>query len=262
MDLTIFFLPMKLILLLSALLTLSTHARAFELKGTVKSEDGKPLAGVQILTYAPAGPAKILGIQVQSSSKRYEITTGADGGFSIPGHGRLVYFHRADLRPLTKIVELTATRLDVVMEDGGRSLWKIPACSAQEKSTRVGVGFMVNVPKNVIVKDAKDRFEDGGYLFGYRVGERVELLVNWWESSSLEPLEKYLFESKQFSLRMWTSDDKWGYEYRGTLSNGKVWRRIAIKNGAIAYQENSKEAATLFDSMLDTVCFDKSAVKW
>lgn len=255
-------LPVKLILLISALLSLSTTARAFELKGTVKSEDGKPLAGVQISTYAPAGPAKILGMQVQSSTKHYEITTGADGSFKLPGHGRLVYFHRVDLRPLTKIIELTATQLDIIMEDGSRSLWKIPACSAQEKSTRVGVGFMVNVPKSVIVKDAKDRFEDGGYLFGHQVGERVEILVNWWESSSLEPLEKYLLESDQFSQRMWTSGDKWGYEFRGTLPNGKVWRRIAMKNGAIAYQENSKEAATVFDSMLDAVCFDESAVKW
>lgn len=61
---------------------------------------------------------------------------------------------------------------------------------------------------------------------------------------------------------MWTSGDKWGYEFRGTFLNGKVWRRIAIKNGAIAYQGNSKETATVFDSMLDAVCFDESAVKW
>ena len=262
MDLAIFFLSVKLILLISALLSLSTTARAFELKGTVKSEHGKPLAGVQISTYAPAGPAKILGIQVQSSTKHYQITTGADGSFKLPGLGRLVYFHRGDLRPLTKIIELTATQLDIIMEDGSRSLWKIPACSAREKSSRVGVGFMVNVPKSVIVKDAKDRFEDGGYLFGIRVGERFEILVNWWESSSLEPLDKHLLESDQFSQRMWTSGDKWGYEFRGTLRNGKVWRRIAIKNGAITYQENSKEAATVFDKMLDAVCFDESAVKW
>src|SRR5687768_18447389 len=103
MDLTIFSLPMKLILLLSALLTLSTHARAFEFKGTVKSVDGKHLAGVQILSYAPAGPAKILGIHVQSRSKRYEITTCVDGGLCIPAHGRLVNFHRADVRPLNKV---------------------------------------------------------------------------------------------------------------------------------------------------------------
>lgn len=253
---------MRLILLLSALISLSTTTRAFELRGVVKSDDGKPLAGVEIKTYAPAGPAKILGRQVESSTKLHEITTGADGSFRIPAHGRLVYFHRADLRPLTKIVELTATQLDVTMENGSRTLWKIPACSPDEKSKRVGVGFMVKVPENVMAKNAGDRFEEGGYFFGYRIGERVEVLINWWGSSSLEPLDKYLFESTQFSQRMWTSGDKWGYEYRGTLPNGKVWRRIATKNGAIAYQENVTEAAKVFDSMLDTMCFDESAVKW
>ena len=253
---------MRLLLLLSAIMSLSTTTSAFELRGVVKSEDGKPLAGVQIKTYAPAGPAKILGMQRESSTKLHEITTGADGSFRIPAHGRLVYFHRADLRPLTKLVELTDTQLDVTMEDGSRTLWKIPACSADEKSTRVGIGFKVKVPENVMVKNAADRFEEGGYFFGYQVGERVEVLINWWGSSSLEPMDKYLFESEQFTQRMWTSGDKWGHEYRGTLPNGKVWRRIALKNGAITYQENFKEAAKVFDSMLDTMCFDESAVKW
>jgi hypothetical protein len=253
---------MKLILLLIALTTLSSSSVAAELNGVVKSEDGKPLAGVQVLTYAPAGPATILGIKTESSTRRHEVVTIADGSFKLPGHGEVVYFHRADLRPLTKIVASSIKHIEVTMEPANRTLWKLPGCTAADKTNRVGVGFMVTAPESVLVKKDEERFEEGGYLFGYRNGERTELLVNWWESTSLEPKEKYVLESTEFSQRMWTSGKKWGYDYRGTMRNGRLWRRVALRNGAIAYEANTKEAAEIFDAMIDGMCFDDSAVKW
>lgn len=253
---------MKLILLLLATIALSSTGRATEISGVVKSTAGKPLAGVQIFTYAPAGSGKIVGIEVTSSTKRYEVVTSVDGSFTIPSHGQLIYFHRADLRPLTKIVDLAINQLEVIMEEGSRTLWEVPGCSATDKSSRVGIGFMVKIPDNVMVKKDDKRFEEGGYLFGYQIGNQVEVLINWWESTSLEPGEKYLLESKEFTQRMWSSGGKWGYEFRGIMQDGKVWRRIALRNGAITYQGNTKEAARVFDSMIDGMCFDESAVKW
>src|SRR6185503_3663151 len=105
---------MKLIFCLFAIVTLAITTRATELRGVVKSEDGKPLGGVRILTYAPAGPATILGIKTATSTKRYEVVTGADGSFSIPSHGQLIYFHRDDLRPVSKVVSLSIKRLEVI----------------------------------------------------------------------------------------------------------------------------------------------------
>src|ERR1700687_822983 len=138
---------MKLICLLFATIGLSSIGNATELTGVVKSEAGKPLSGVQILTYAPAGSADILGKQMATSSKRYEVATNSDGFFRIPSHGQLLYFHRADLRPLTKIVEVSMKHIEVTMEEGARTLWKVPACSPTDKSTGVGIGFMVTVPE-------------------------------------------------------------------------------------------------------------------
>jgi hypothetical protein len=253
---------MKLTFLLFAIISLNSTGNATELSGVVKSQAGKPLSGVQILTYAPAGPANILGMHVTSSTKRYEVTTKSDGSFSIPSHGQLVYFHRADLRPLTKIVDLAMKHIDVTMEEVTSTLWKVPACSIVDKSTRIGFGFMVMVPENVMVKKDDGRFEEGGYLFGHRSGEQVEVLINWWGSTSLEPEDKYLLESREFSQRMWVSGEKWGYEFRGTMKDGKVWRRIATKNGAITYQGNTEQAAKVFDEVIDGMCFDESAVKW
>ncbi|HXK39659.1 MAG TPA: hypothetical protein VJ837_02395, partial [Candidatus Paceibacterota bacterium] len=94
------------------------------------------------------------------------------------------------------------------------------------------------------------------------IGDEVEVLINWWGSTSLEPQDEYLLKSTEFTQRMWVSGAKWGYEFRGTRPDGKVWRRIAIRNGAITYQGNTTEAAKVFDSMIDGMCFDESAVKW
>ena len=253
---------MKVILLLITTVVLTSTSSAAEIKGVVKSEDGKPLAGVEIKTDAPAGPAKILGIQVAESTKGYEAKTDLSGAFELPAHGRVIYFYRDDLRPLALVVALGLRQIEVTMEEGSGSLWKIPACTAHDKASRIGVGFMVTASEKVMVRKDTDRFEDGGYFFAYRVGPKVELMVNWWESTSLHPEEKFLIESRDFTLRKWSSGEKWGYEYRGTMPDGRMWRRVTLKNGAITYQTTSKEAAGAFDQLIDDMCFDAAAVTW
>lgn len=241
---------------------LAYSAKAVELSGVVKSEEGKPLGGVQILTYAPLEEkSEFLGMPM--TTKRHETMTDSNGLFKLPSHGRLVYFKRQDLRPLTKILDLSAKKIEVMMEDGARSLWKMPSCSSvSDKSKRTGIGFMVIVPENVMVRKDNGRFEEGGYFFGYDNGGRVEVLINWWESTSLEPSEQYLLESREFSERMWVSGKMSGFEFRGVKSDGKLWRRVSLRNGAITYQGNTKESSEVFDRMIDNMCFDESAVKW
>lgn len=240
-----------------------TLVNPVELNGVVKSETGAPLAGVQILTYAPySGTINLGSMKLPASMKRFEVTTDAQGRFKIPSHGRVIHFDRADLKPVTKIVDLSLTRLDLVMEDGAKSVWKVPACSAAEKANRVGIGFMVAVPQDVLVKKDEERFEEGGYFFGYKINDQTGIMINSWESTSLQPSEGTLLEVKEFSERRWVSGDKWGYEYRGTWPDGRLFRRISIRNGGMTYQVKIKEAAKVFDSMIDTMCFDASAVKW
>src|SRR4030095_6198482 len=143
----------RVFLILILTFTLTTVANAAELNGVVKSATGAPLRGVQILTYAPhAGTIDLGSMTLPASSKRYEVTTDANGKFKIPSHGKVIFFYRDDLRPLSKIVELSVMQLYVVMEDGAKSLWKVPSCSASDKASRVGVGFMMIVPKDVLVK--------------------------------------------------------------------------------------------------------------
>lgn len=235
----------------------SISARAIELTGAVKSESGKPLNGVKVLTYAPSNNGrKLLGATL--TTQRYEATTDQNGFFTLPSHGRLVYFKRDDLRPLTKILGLTASRVEVTMEEGAQSLWKIPPCSSlADNAQRFGIAFRILVPENMLVKKAT-QFENGGYLFGYDVRGNIEVLINWSGSTSLEPDEEYFFGSKEFSERTWVSGKTWGYEIRGVNSDGKLWRRVSFRWGAITYQGNSKEAANAFDRLVDGMCFHES----
>jgi hypothetical protein len=231
---------LKFILLLVATVLLNSTVTAAEITGVVKSADGKPLSGVQVKTNAPAGPAKILGREVSESIKQLETTTDASGAFKLAGHGRVIHFHRDDLRPLSVVTALGLQSIKVTMEDGNGTLWKTPACSATDKATKVGVGFMMTPAANVMVRKDTGRFEDGGYFFGYQTDAKVELMVNWWESTSLVPQDKFLVDGREFSQRMWRSGEKWGYEFRGTLRDGTMWRQVTLKNGAIAYQTTSK----------------------
>jgi hypothetical protein len=252
----------KLILLIAVGCSSVLSVSAVELNGVVKSEHGKALGGVKIFTYAPSDEkAELLGIPL--TVKRHETITDSNGLFKLPSHGRVVYFRREDLRPLTKILDLSTKKIEVTMEDGAASLWKIPTCtSVGNKANRMGVGFKVVVPNNVMVKKDDGRFEHGGYFFGYDIHGQIETMINWWESTSLEPSEKFLLESKEFSQRLWISGKFSGLEFRGLTADGKLWRRVSIRNGAITYQGNQKQSAEVFDAMIDSMCFDDSAVKW
>lgn len=232
-------------------------ANANQLTGAVRSESGKPLSGVKVLTYAPSNEGReLLGTTL--TTQRYEVTSDQNGVFTLPSHGRLVYFRRDDLRPLTKILGLSARRVEITMEEGAHSVWKIPRCSSlADNSHRFGIGFRILAPANILVKKAT-QFENGGYLFGYDVNGHIEVLINWSTSTSLEPDEAYLLESKEFSERTWVSGKTTGYEIRGVKSDGKRWRRLSFNWGALTYQGNSKDAAEAFDHLIDGLCFDES----
>jgi len=121
----------------------------------------------------------------------------------------------------------------------------------------------MTVPKDVAVKkDNGEKFEEGGYFFRYENSDNIGLLINSWESTSLQPSDEYLLESKEFSERRWASGDKWGHDFRWTMPDGHLWRRVSTRNGALSYRATSKEAAKVLDGMIDSMCFDESAVKW
>ena len=231
-------------------------AYAVPLTGYVKSKTGTPLSGVEVLTYAPlieTNPSA----NIPPGTQKYSVKTDADGFFSLPNHGQLIYFRNQSLRPLSKAIELKAKELTVNMEDAAESLWKVPLCSSiSDKSKREGQLFKLLLPENIILKKQADL--DGEiYFFGLPLGRQTEVMVNWTDAPSMEPDEKFVLASREFSERTWKSGDITGYEIRGIKSDGKWWRRVSFKGGTIAYQGNSQEAAKIFDSLIDNMCLEK-----
>ncbi len=236
------------------------RANASELNGIVKSESGKPLSGVRVFTDARLqDKQRLVGLSL--STQHYETKSDQNGHFHLRSHGKFVYFWRDDLRPLTKIVEPTTGRIEVTMEEGDRTVWRIPSCSSlTDNSQRIGIAFKVLAPESILVQKTS-QFENGGYLFGNNVHGNIETLIIWSDSTSLLPDEGYLLDSPGFSERAWVSGKTLGYDIRGVKSNGKVWRRVSFRWGAITYQGNSKESADVFDRLIDGMCFNESDLK-
>lgn len=240
-------------LIVFIILCCALSAHATELSGVVKSETGKPLSGVRVYSDAPMS-----GARTEDGFKTVEAITDRTGAFKLPGHGRIVYFKRQDLRPLTKVVALSSKRLDVAMVDAASSTWKVPLCSdVSDKAQRVGFNFMVNVLDGVITKKIIHLGSEM-YYWGFYVGERPEVMFHWVDSTSDEPSDEYILNSTKFSERLWTSGKTTGYEARGVKSNGQLWRRVSFRWGAISYQNNSAESARVFDAMIDSMCFIES----
>jgi hypothetical protein len=241
---------------ISFCLCLFSIGQAVQLTGYVKSKAGKPISGVEVLTYATM-------IETNSSAsapkgkQRHSVKTDVNGFFALPNHGQIVHFRSSGLRPLSKVIDLKAKELSVIMEDFKDSLWEVPICSSiLDKSNRNGHFFKLLIPKNIKLK--KEDEPDGEvYFFGLPLNGQVEVMVNWSGASSLEPDEMFLLGSKEFFERIWKSGNTTGYEIRGVKSDGKWWRRISFNGGAIAYQGNSENAAKIFDSLLDNMCFEE-----
>ena len=147
------------------------------------------------------------------------------------------------------------------MEEAAATLWKVPQCKTESDKERTGIAFKVLAPEDVQVK--KDvRFDLDVYYYGYQMPDgKFEVMVNWQDSTSSHPSEEALLEAKEFTERVWKSGERFGYDVRGERHDGKVWRFVSYRWGAISYQGNSREAAKAFDRMIDGMCFDEKDAK-
>ncbi|MGH9941376.1 MAG: hypothetical protein ACRD9R_03335 [Pyrinomonadaceae bacterium] len=230
-------------------------ARAAPLNGVIKSEKGQSIPNVKVLTYAP------LQRQTEYPAQRYEVISDAKGRFRLPAHGRIVHFTHPEQRPVTKILPLSATTIQVVMEEVTATLWKVPQCQVESGRTRTGIAFKVVAPDDVQAKNGV-RFDLDTYFYGYQMPDgKFEVMVNWQDSTSSHPSEETLLEAKHFTERVWVSGERFGYDTRGERRDGKVWRFVNYRWGAISYQGNSREAAKAFDKMIDGMCFDEEDAK-
>jgi hypothetical protein len=229
---------------------------ATPLSGVIRSPNGQRMPRVKVLTFAPL-MRQTKFPDANMSTQRYEVMSDDKGFFRLPDHGRVVYFtHAEQQRPVTKILPLTATNIEVAMEDAAPTRWKVPLCKATSGEARNGVAFKVVVPDYVLVKKGV-QFDLDIYAYGYQIHDgNFESMVNWQDSTASHPREEILLGAKEFTERVWVARDRFGYDVRGQGRDGKFWRFVSYRWGAISYQSNSLEAAKVFDDMIDGMCFD------
>jgi hypothetical protein len=222
---------------------------AAELTGTVTSKSGQPISGASI--YSPVGV-------------RYDHNTETDsqGKFKLPDHSRVVFFRHGNFRPLSKIVDLATTNLDVVLEESTGSELKVSVCpTTSEFGERVGfeMKFLITGEMAVtVVNGAHGRIF---HIFDKKdehvpLKER-ELMVLEGGYSEFYPEEELLLSASGYAERWWMFGlEKGGVDIQGRGKNGSWWRWTGLLKNPITYRNVSERKAKAFDKIIDSMCLD------
>jgi hypothetical protein len=218
---------------------------AEKLYGTVRSNDGTPLADVAIYVGSDLPKTK----------------TTADGSFvvEITWKGAVIFVAHPGFRPAARPIQSFRERMDIVIEPESLSTWWLPTCLSKPPASRVFGG----VPSLPLPKGVK--FRTGSTDIDYRV-DRIAF-GSWWHPQYLEfwigpsaagprPPDYLFKQSKEFSLRYWRSKDmsREGIDARGSDSDGRRWRHVNIGSNGIMYRQASDAAAKFFDGIVDSMC--------
>jgi hypothetical protein len=231
---------MKVLLLLLIALTANADISAQKLSGSVKSSSGQPLSNVFIF---------------YSRSLQDIVETDETGTFSLPHFDAVIVFRRAGFRPLTKIVDPSTAKLDVVLEDAAGSQWLIPRCMKEDKRKRLGFSLRMRVPKDAIARKGRDvDYEDFAIGYGPK-SNRVWLsgISGPYGSLGIPPYA-WILDATEFSERSYKAEDTEGADMRGRLRDGKYWRYVGRLGESVEYSGLTQEQAAFFDRFIDDAC--------
>lgn len=216
------------------------------LTGTVRSTSGQPIAGVSVFT---------------QRDSRVQTKTDNNGLFFLPTHGRVIFFRHQDFKPLSKVLQMSQTSLDVILETKDHSEWIVPPCNSVESVGKKvkGIGSQFIVPKGVRVR----KVQDVDYVL-YVISEngpkraRKDSLQIWFgpNVSNEFPPENLLLDSNEFSERWWVSRSATGVDLRGRLVGELHWRWTSLPLGFAEYRTSSEKLASLFDKIIDGMCYE------
>jgi hypothetical protein len=221
---------------------------AQKLSGTVRSNDGAPLASVEVF--------------VGSSIPRTKTAEDGTFVFEINFKGAVIFVAHPGFRPAVRPINSIGEHLDIVLEPETSSTWWIPACLSKPKGIRVFEpergGPRLLLPKGV-------KFTKGLTDVDYRVdtiafgsSRHREYLEFWIGTSAAGPMPPdYLFDqAKEFTLRFWRRKDNSenGVDVRGSDFDGRRWRHLNIGSNGIMYRQASDAAAQFFDGIIDRMC--------
>ena len=231
---------MKVLLTAFLLLLQTNGGGATEtMSGRVAGEDGNPISGVRVSVQGNGTATST------DSSGRFTIALRK---FSVLGEWSTVRFSHDGYRPVTKL--LTTADPLIILSKAGDAWWIIPSCAGKPSLSGFSIAF--SLPKGANVRRGHDIDYSINTVAFKQYGMRLGFGPTW--SSGL-PFPSELLNMRAMSERdLIFEDDIRGVEYRGERTDGTYFRFIGKLGETIEYDRIPKEAASYFDSILDTLC--------
>jgi hypothetical protein len=221
-----------------------------DISGIVVAATGEPIADVRVYGSDSC--------KYCCPCKREETKTSADGTFSLPAPGKVLYFRHLKFRPVSLPVESWPEGMQVILEAASLSNWKIPDCLASQASgKRVGEFFV----QFLISKGAKTKRSAGMDGWGWLIKHpRRPHRMKIDEGPLLgggDPGEDLIMDSSQVEERWVTtiSSGPLGIDARGRFKDGTIWRHVGVLGVQYAeYRSAPGDAAEFFDKIIDSAC--------
>jgi hypothetical protein len=232
--------PLQFVLILFCVANAAnTHAQVITIEGHVRTPQGEPINDVRI---------DRLG------------KTDETGHFKIAAdflrYWKTLWVDKKGFVPQIVSINPTPSILDITLEaEKDTSVSDIPLCSAAKVSgTRfVGKYLRLTVPKELKFKTGVDA-DYIYYHIGYAKNGKTGWLRGGWGNlyGDVYPPGETLLRLDHYSYRRTAV----GIDWRGVTKDGKYWRYFGAPSffDTYDYETDSKEAADLFDKILDGVC--------
>lgn len=209
-------------------------------EGTVTSEDGKPIPGVEV------------------SGSDHAITN-ENGEFHVGKPGPVLHFWKEHFQPKTVVVGIGYTNVRVTMSSGNN--FTVPACKKPQKEfERVGAGkYGVQFELNGKVKLHRGRW-DVDYVRHVVTLPRSKSYMEFWfgpYAIDLTPDDEQFINSTDFHERNITGEhgSTFGEDSWGSLKDGGKWRQTAFAGeGGARYVNAQPDDAGVFDRIIDSAC--------
>lgn len=249
-----------LLLFLCAML-FSATCFGTELTGTVKTKDGRPLAGISVYSFDD------WGMIAPKAGRRFSEKTDSRGRFRLRNHGQAIFFQHPDFQPLTRVIQYSTSRLDVVVEPD-HDAWGVPICTGSveyqknkdeyvEIKDPFSLALFLPRPREVEFKRATD-VDYVRYVFAYGPSEHRNTLQGWFglNAADRSVSARSLIKSMNFNERWAKFGDLRALDIFGQTTDGKYWHYLCFSTSAIFYEDTSKEAASVFDDMFSKTCYE------
>jgi len=188
-------------------------------------------------------------------------TSDENGHFKIAGdflfYRKTLVFDKKGFVPQVVSVNPPPSNLEVTLEpEKDTSVSDIPACSAAKVSGSrvVGTNLRLTVPKRLKFKTGTD-VDYIYYLIGLAKNGKTDWLRGGWGLyyGSVYPGGETFLGLDHYSYRRTSV----GIDWRGVTKDGRYWRYFGAPSffDTYYYETDSKQAADIFDKILDGVCY-------